>query len=134
MPRLDLPYDQWVELREVDGIPRKAAREFRSAFYRAAAPAVDAVDPNASEAERTAAASKALIHAGAFDGLEDMTEALVIAVVSSWSFGDVDQKTLDDLPDAAVQAIYERADKDGYLAKLMPDFGPSPDEDSPTTP
>jgi hypothetical protein len=72
--------------------------------------------------------------ADGLDGIEEMAEAMVLAVVSEWSFGEVTPEVLDTLPDAAVNAIYERCQKDGYVEKLMPDFEPSPDLDSPTKP
>ena len=68
-------------------------------------------------------------------GLEDMTEALVFAIVREWSFGPVDQDTLDEVPDDAVEAIHNAAISGEYVTKLNPNFGVTPpDEDSPTTP
>ena len=102
-------------------------------FYRAIAPAAD-VDPALTEEQAAIAAGKALIESGGMSGMEDMAEALIFAIVSEWSYGTVDQDTLDMMPDAAVDAIYTEAQRGGYIDRLMPDFSPTTNEDSPTTP
>ena len=133
--RLELAGGQWAELRDADQIPRKPARAFRKVLYRVAAPTLDTADPTLVAEAQAAAVGKALIASGdGIDGLEDMAEAMVLAVVSEWSFGEVTSAVLDTVPDAAVDAIYEECQKGGYIDKLMPDFGVSPDESSPTTP
>ena len=125
--KIDLPHDNWAMVREPDEIPRRAARNFRKVLYRLAGPAANETD--------AAAAATALLQAeGGLDGIEDMADALVFAVVAEWSYGHVDAATLDEVPDAAVDAIYQHAIAGGYMEKLMPDFGVSPDDDSPTGP
>jgi hypothetical protein len=132
--RIELGHDHWAELRDADQIPRKQARKFRKVLYKVAAPAAD-VDQTLDDDAKAIAAGKALMaSADGLDGIEEMAEAMVLAVVSEWSFGEVTPEVLDTLPDAAVNAIYERCQKDGYVEKLMPDFSPSPDLDSPTKP
>jgi hypothetical protein len=132
--RLDLPRDNWADIRDPDEIPRKQARAFRKELYRLAGGAGD-VDPTLDQEAAARAAGVALLQSdGGMDGLEDMAEALVLAVVSDWSYGEVSADTLGSMPDAAVDAIYNRVQAGGYIEKLMPDFSPSPDDDSPTTP
>ena len=133
MPRLDLPHDNYADLREADEIPRKAARRFRKVLYSMASGAN--VDPNATEEENAAEVGKSLLSSSdGMDGIEDMGEAMVLAAVSEWSYGSVCQEVLDDLPDAAVDAIYDACQAGGYIDALMPDFGASPDDDAPTGP
>lgn len=132
--RLDLPNGQWADIRDADAIPRKAARAFRKVLYRLSAGAAD-LDPRLDQdAAARKAASELLKSDSSLDGIEDMADALVFAVVSEWSFGAVDQDTLDTMPDSAVDAIYQSAMQGGYIDKLMPDFGPTGQDDSPTTP
>lgn len=132
--RLELPHDGWAELRAPDEIPRKAARKFRKVLYRVAAPASD-IDPSLDEDQKALAAGKALMaSADGLDGIEEMAEAMVLASVAEWSYGPVEADTLDELPDAAVTRIYDYCQSNGYVDSLMPDFGPSPDPDSPTKP
>ena len=133
--KLLLPHDNWADLREPDEIPRKPARAFRKALTDAVVPIADDLDPSlGEEAMKVEAAKRLMASADAFGLMDDLAEALVLAVVADWSFGPVDMETLDTIPDAAVDIIYAQCQGDGYLEKLMPSFGVSPDEDSPTTP
>lgn len=125
--KLDLPNSNWALVREPDEIPRKAARNFRQVLYRLAGPVGQETD--------AAAAASALLNApGGLDGIEDMADALVFAVVAEWSYGEVTPEVLDTMPDSSVDAIYQHAVTGGYMEKLMPDFGVSPDDESPTGP
>ncbi len=132
--RLELPHDQWAELREPDEIPRKAARKFRKVLYRIAAPAADVDQGLTSEAQAAEVGRAMLSSDDGMDGVEDLAEAMVLAAVSEWSYGSVCGEIMDDMPDHAVDAIYASCQARGYIEKLMPDFGPSMDEDSPTMP
>ena len=133
MPRLELAHDNWAELREADEIPRKAARRFRKVLYSMASSAN--VDPNATEEQNAAEVGKSLLSSSdGMDGIEDRGEAMVLAAVREWSFGAVCQEVLDDLPDAAVDAIYDACQAGGYIDALMPNFDTDPDPDSPTQP
>ena len=133
MPKLDLPHDQWADLREADEIPRKAARRFRKVLYSLAGAAN--VDPDLDEDARAAAVGQAMLSSpNGMDGIEDMGEAMVLAAVREWSYGAVCQEVLDDLPDSAVDAIYDACQAGGYIDALMPNFDTDPDPDSPTQP
>lgn len=130
--KLDLPGDNWAEIRAADAIPRKQARAFRKVLYRLSAGAAD-IDPRLDQEEAARVAAAELLKSdSSLDGIEDMADALVFAVVNAWSYGPVDQATLDSMPDSAVDAIYQVAMAGGYMDKLMPDW--SPDKDDPTDP
>lgn len=104
-------------------------------LYRIAGASAIDVDPNLDRDAQALAVGQAMMASeDGPDGIEDMAEALVLAVVSDWSFGAVTPDVLDTVPDAAVQAIYDACQVGGYVEKLMPSFGPSPDEESPTSP
>ena len=131
--RLVLPHDEWAELREADEIPRKAARRFRKVLYAMASTA--GLDPNLDADAQAAEVGKAMLSSpDKMDGIEDMAEAMVLAAVREWSFGSVCQEVLDDIPDAAADAIYDACQAGGYIDALMPDFSTSMDDDSPTQP
>ena len=132
--RLELPHDGWAELREPDEIPRKRARQFRKVLYRLAAPASDVDQDLSAEAQAAEVGRAMLASDDGMSGVEDMAEAMVLAAVSEWSYGAVCSEVMDNMPDAAVDAIYASCQERGYIEKLMPDFGASADEDSPTTP
>lgn len=132
MSRIDVPHG-WAELRDADEIPRKAARRFRKVLYSLASGAD--LDPSKSQDEQAAEVGKSMLASeNGMDGIEDMAESMVLAVVREWSFGAVCQEVLDELPDSAVDAIYDECQRGGYIEKLMPDFSVSPEEDSPTPP
>lgn len=134
MPRLELPRDGWADLREPDEIPRKAARRFRKVLYDVAG-TVGEIDPTLEPDEQARAVGSAILtQEGGMDAFEDMAEEMVLAVVSAWSYGEVDGETLDDLPDKVVDAIYDECQRRDYMTKLMPDFGSDPDPESPTKP
>lgn len=143
MEKLDLGVDeqdekQWAELRSPESIPRRQARAFRKVLYKMAAPAaeggVDLEPGQEPTKEQATAMGKAMMASeGGMDGFEDMAEAMVLAVVSSWSFGEVTSEVLETIPDSAVDKIYAKCSDDGYIDKLMPSFSGSADEDSPTT-
>ena len=133
MLRLELPHDQWADLREADEIPRKAARRFRKVLYSLASGA--GVDPGGDQQAQAEAVGRSLLASDTgMDGIEDMGEAMVLAAVREWSYGSVCQEVLDDLPDAAVDAIYDACQAGGYIDALMPNFDTDPDPDSPTQP
>jgi len=132
--RLELPHDAWAELREADEIPRKKARAFRKVLYKLAAPAKD-LDPTMDPDAQAAAVGQAMLESeDGMDGVEELAEAMLLAAVSEWSFGAVCQAVMDEMPDKAVDLIYQACQDRGYIDKLMPDFGGSADEDSPTKP
>lgn len=134
--RLELPYDNWAELRAPDEVPRKAARAFRKHLYKMAQ-----VTENNGETivlnevtDEQAAALAIMRSEDGFDKIEDMAEALVLAAVREWSYGAVCEAVLEEVPDKALDLIYDECQRQDFIGHLMPDFGVSPDDESPTTP
>jgi len=147
--RLELPYDNWAELRAPDEVPRKAARAFRKHLYKMAQVTEDngetivlnKVTDNNGETivlnevtDEQAAALAIMRSEDGFDKIEDMAEALVLAAVREWSFGAVCEAVLEEVPDKALDLIYDECQRQDFIGHLMPDFGVSPDDESPTTP
>ena len=134
--RLKLPYDNWAELRAPDEVPRKAARAFRKHLYKMA----QVTDDNGetivlNEVTDEQAAALAIMRSeDGFDKIEDMAEALVLAAVREWSYGAVCEAVLEEVPDKALDLIYDECQRQDFVGHLMPDFGVSPDDESPTTP
>ena len=135
MPRVDLSDDDWYELLDVNRIPRSRAREFRTGFYRGMADAAGAVggetDPESAAAAMTSDPVKLI---AGLESQDDAKELLVIACVSSWSFGEVNESVLADIPEYAFNAIHDACIAGGYASTLNPDFSVNPEDDSPTTP
>jgi hypothetical protein len=69
----------------------------------------------------------------AFDLLEDLNDALIVAAVRGWSYDfPVSLDACQDLPGRDLDAL--RSATAPYMQALMPDFDPTPDADSPTEP
>ena len=134
--RLELPYDNWAELRAPDEVPRKAARAFRKHLYKMAHVTEDNGETIVlNEVTDEQAAALAIMRSeDGFDKIEDMAEALVLAAVREWSYGSVCEAVLEEVPDKALDLIYDECQRQDFIGHLMPDFGVSPDDESPTTP
>lgn len=134
--RLKLPYDNWAELRAPDEVPRKAARAFRKHLYKMAQVTEDNGETIVlNEVTDEQAAALAIMRSeDGFDKIEDMAEALVLAAVREWSYGAVCEAVLEEVPDKALDLIYDECQRQDFVGHLMPDFGVSPDDESPTTP
>ena len=134
--RLKLPYDNWAELRAPDEVPRKAARAFRKHLYKMAQITEDNGETIVlNEVTDEQAAALAIMRSeDGFDKIEDMAEALVLAAVREWSYGAVCEAVLEEVPDKALDLIYDECQRQDFVGHLMPDFGVSPDDESPTTP
>ena len=134
--RLKLPYDNWAELRAPDEVPRKAARAFRKHLYKMAQVTEDNSETIVlNEVTDEQAAALAIMRSeDGFDKIEDMAEALVLAAVREWSYGAVCEAVLEEVPDKALDLIYDECQRQDFVGHLMPDFGVSPDDESPTTP
>ncbi|RCH68720.1 hypothetical protein DT019_08580 [Streptomyces sp. SDr-06] len=69
----------------------------------------------------------------AFDLLEELNDALVVALVAGWSYGfAVTLDSVQDVPGEDLDAL--RKECSPYLAKLLPDFDVSAESDSPIAP
>lgn len=118
MPRIELPNDAWAELVDKDSITRKQAKTYRRVLYQMGSDAL---------------AAKESAEGMDLGALDDMGDALVRTVVTSWSFGVIDPETFDDLPEAVFKAITAYCKENGYTDILDPDLDVNPDEGSPTS-
>jgi hypothetical protein len=121
--RVELDGD-WAELRHANKIPHSKTTEYRKAFYRVASVG----------AERQAAAGRAMLNNGGLEAMDELANALVLAVVSDWSYGAVDLSTLMDVPTHDLNEISRHCAGPEYVKMLQPDFDVDPDPDSPTLP
>ena len=124
---LDGP-EVWAELRHANKIPHGKTMEYRHVFYKMAALGVD-VDPESQESGR------AILANGGLDTLDELANALVIAVVKDWSYGDVNLPTLLEVPTAELDEIQRHCASEEYTKVLQPSLDEfDPDPDSPTKP
>lgn len=133
----------WADLRDVADIPERLRRPIRRMQMRLAAnPAFADVVKDAGDhgiatlkdlSEDQAVAMMSAMGDGAFELMDDLNDRAVIARVAGWSYGgDVTVEALQELPGAVYDELRELC-ADGVL-DTGPDFGPSPDPDSPTAP
>lgn len=133
--RLELPDGQWADLLD----PRKVSERKRRPITRLLLSL--AKDGGLSEIERspdapdeaTAARIAAALSTDALGAMDDLNDALVVALVDAWSFDTpCNAETVADLPGDAYEALRDACAP--FLTDLMPNFGPTPDPDSPTSP
>jgi hypothetical protein len=106
--------------------------EYRKVFYEMVAKGA-AVDPDADDAATSA--GRAIMENGGLNALEDLANALVLAVVQDWSYGPVDLPTLLEVPTADLDAIQRHCASDEYTKVLQPSLDEyDRDPDSPTKP
>lgn len=135
MPRVDIDAEHWFDLFEPTRIPRTRATAYRHSYYKMIAASAKNVDLSASEEESAAAIgqdTEALL--GALEGKEALDEALVLACVASWSWGEVTHAAFDQMTQDEFEAVRGACLSGGYEEKIAPDFSVNPDEDSPTKP
>ena len=125
--RLELE-DNWAELHDPTTIPHGKTKQYRRTFYRMVA--VGATMKQG--ADDTAMA--AMLADGGLETMDDLADALTLAVVKEWSFGPVDEETLLAIPTASLDEIQKACATDEYQRVLQPDFGFSPEPDSPSKP
>lgn len=139
--RLELPDGQWADLLE----PRKVSERKRRPITRLLlalasdggmtnligdAELAEAIGDESSEA---AAAIAAKIAPDTLGAMDDLNDALVVALVDAWSYDmPVNADSVADLPGDAYEALRDACAP--FLSDLMPNFGPTPDPDSPTSP
>jgi hypothetical protein len=131
--KIDLGDGDWAEVRHANKIPHSRTMEYRKVFFQVVE-AGSGIDQSLSDDEKQQAAGKALIEAGGLLTMEDLANALVLAVVKDWSFGPVDLATLLEVPTADLKTIQDHCSSDEYVKMLQPDFGVDPDPESPTKP
>jgi hypothetical protein len=142
MIHVNLPSGATADLRDVAEVTERQRRPIkRIQAQLAARPAFAAAVKEAQAIAKAAGTdlspeAELRIAAGmgdAFDLLEDLNDSLVAALVAGWSYGfAVTVDAVQDVPGADLDAL--RKECAPYLPKLLPDFEPSADTDSPTAP
>jgi hypothetical protein len=138
--RVELP-GGWADLRPVSDITERMRRPIKrlTAKLTSYPQFMDAVK-EASETTKGGADltpdEQLALAAGmgdAFDALEDLQDALVVAVVRGWSWGEaVTVDAVLDLPGPALDAL--RTAVSPWQNAMNPNFDPTPDPASPTGP
>lgn len=142
MTRHELTAGGWVELRPAKAVPERLRRPVKAGYTRLLANRAFA--ETVGKAQSDGLASLADIDddkatelveqmADSLPMLDEVNDLVVVARVASWSFGDtVTVDALLDLPGEVYDEL--RALCAPGVQDLMPDFGPSQDEQSPTVP
>lgn len=132
--RKDVP-SGWVELRQAVEVPERLRRP----VIKAGAKLASLMEVSPEQAQRIVAsgetdqaAAQIDMSDAALDATFAFQDALVLALVREWSFGEVSEAGLMDLPGKTLDAV--RSLCMPFMADLMPNFGPDPSPDSPTVP
>lgn len=128
--KIDLGDGDWALLRHANKIPHSKTLEYRKVFYEVVA----AGSVDAGGEDQAAAAGRAIIEHGGLNLMEDLANALILAVVSEWSYGPVDLPTLLDVPTADLDEIADHCGGEEYTKMLQPSFEQDMDPESPTKP
>lgn len=147
--RIDLGDGDWAELRHANKIPRQQTLDYREVFFRAAGGGGD-IEPieelsekeikalsdeeRAERDRKTKVNVKVIMESGGLKTMEDLADALVLAVVKDWSFGEVTLEVLRTVPQVDLDVIQEHCAGEEYRKVLTPDFDDKTDrsEGSPT--
>ncbi len=112
--RIDLPSGGWAELRAAIDVPEYLRRPVKRAAVAAAAS-----NPGAVNGKVPVAAV-----GGLYDAWDDMTDKIIAAFVSSWSFeGAVDVNAVRRLGGGDYDALAKAVEP--LWGDLLPDFGAS---------
>lgn len=112
MDKIDVP-GGWAKLRDPDTVTERQRKPFMKAVGRAG---------NLQAADD-----------GGISLLVEVQDALVLAMVEEWSFdAPITADGLEDLPHKAITAL--RVACQEFREELLPDFGPTPDPQSPSVP
>jgi hypothetical protein len=137
--RISLPSGATADLRPVADVTERQRRPIkRIQTTLAGMPSFAAAVAEAQKNEGTELTPEAQlkIAAGmgeAFDLLEGLNDALIVAAVRGWSYEfPVSADGCQDLPGRDLDALRSAASP--YLSALMPDFDPTPAADSPSVP
>lgn len=121
-------------LRDPRQVPVKLRRPYDHAVMAFSALAVDAQSgvvastPEEKDAEEKRRFVLAAAQHPELD--EARTDALIMALVSEWSYGPVSPKSLENLPASTYDALVEACDK--LAPKLSPRFAVNPDPKATT--
>jgi hypothetical protein len=125
--RHDVP-GGWAEVRAADEVPERLRRKVISAMGAMVADPDTVAAVQSADTPEDAAAQVGI---GLLDEMGAMQDAMICAVVASWSFGDtVSVDALLDLPAKTYDALAEIATP--LLDAMMPNFDPTPDPKAPT--
>lgn len=138
--RVELP-GGWADLRPVSDITERMRRPIKrltaklTSFPQFMDAVKEASESTKGGGELTPAEQVALA-AGmgdAFDALEELQDALVVAVVRGWSWeGGVTVDGVLDLPGPALDALRKAVGP--WQNAMNPNFEPTPDPETPTEP
>lgn len=134
MSRLDLPDGQWAELVNPRKVSERKRRPYIAAMTDLSSSTADIAQiPNpqfGGEPGQPVTIPDPARFSGAHMQLADrVSDALILALVAEWSFGDVSQDILEGLPADCFDPIF-RACRD-LAPELAPDYGPDPDPKAP---
>lgn len=111
--RVELPGGAWAQLRDVDAVTERQRKPFITAIGRVSK--MDGMDD------------------GGIGAVVEVQDALITAMVEAWSFElAIDTDSLLDLPHRTVTALRNACGR--FRDDLIPDFGASPDPQTPTEP
>jgi hypothetical protein len=137
--RVNLPSGGWADLRPVADVTERQRRPIkRIQTTLAGMPAFASAvrEAEAAGGSDLTPEQQLKIAAGmgeAFDLLENLNDALIVAAVRGWSYGaEVTADACQDLPGRDLDKLREATSP--YLKELMPDFDPTPDASSPIEP
>ena len=147
MSRIELPDGEWAEIRDPKKVPERLRRPAKAASYEIYQSSRKALEGTASTATPEAPPSDAW---GAppvvempsaeetaltidLDQIEASVDAGIVALVSSWSFGDtVSLDALLDLPGDAYDAL--QAAITPLIGEMFQSLEPSTDPETPSVP
>lgn len=133
--RVELPDGQWAELYDPTKVPERKRRPVvRALVELAKEQALHGFGPEVDAASLTdedkAAALAAKFDTSVLVAGDNLNDVAVIALVSSWSFGEVTVDVLLDLPAESYKALSEACAP--LMMALMPNFQVSPDPKATT--
>jgi hypothetical protein len=139
--RIELP-GGWADLRPVSDVTERMRRPIKKlsakltsfpGFMAAIGQAQASTDGGKTELSQTEQVAIAASMGEAFDVLEELQDALVVAVTRGWSWeAPVSADGVLDLPGPALDALRQAASP--WQKALSPNFEPTPDPASPTGP
>lgn len=117
MTRVDLPDGGWAELCAARKVPERKRQRYRREMFALSQMTVDLPAQNGN------ADVKDLSYAGpeVSDQMSAMERALILCFVREWSFGDISDDALADLPADAYDALRDECQR--LREELFPDFG-----------
>lgn len=136
-----LPDGGWAELRPHEQVSERQRRPILAlmvrmhetgAFATAEDDDEDAAGDTAAAVDTAAAADEAsTMSGGKLALIEELNDLLIVARVVRWSYGDgVDRDAVLDLPGPVYDALRDAAGADSH--RLVPNFDPTPDRETPT--